>query len=585
MKIAFLSSLDPTNIRSWSGTLHHMLHALQQHNEVEWVGGDLYEEKWQMHQMKHPQMRFIPEMYVDYWGVMLEDFFRLHHYDVIIARDYYFIAQLDTTIPIIYVGDTTTDLMKKYLRLPTHFANFADLVEHDTIERATQVVYSSEWSARNAIDHYEASPDKVHVIEFGSNLIVPASEQTLPQYQEVCHLLFVAKDWEMKGGQEVLDTYRLLQQKGFPCQLTLIGKHPNNLPEDVEAIDFLDKSKTEGRALLVQKFREANFFFMPTKFDCFGIVYAEAATFGLPSLATNVGGVSQVVREGVNGMLFSPNDTPETMAERIIALYQHREAYEQLCRSAQTDARQRLNWQVWGEKMQGILETTLENLGIQPSTQTVATIPTYVINLKQRTERKEHIINEFNNHPEFDAHLVEACEHPNGAVGLWQSICKIVRQAKAQHLDYVLICEDDHCFTQHYSKEYFHTNLQQAQKQGALLLNGGIGGFGTAVRVSAHRYWVDWFWSTQFVVIYAPLFDDILAYAFQATDTADGVLSALTPYKMAIYPFISVQKGFGYSDVSESNDRFPERVEHYFEKSSQRLAHLHNISQYFLHKG
>ena len=54
---------------------------------------------------------------------MLEDFFRHHHYDVIVARDYYFIAYLKTYIPIVYVGDTTLDLMKDYLHLPKHLVH------------------------------------------------------------------------------------------------------------------------------------------------------------------------------------------------------------------------------------------------------------------------------------------------------------------------------------------------------------------------------------------------------------------------------------------------------------------------------
>ena len=39
---------------------------------------------------------------------------------------------------------------------------------------------------------------------------------------------------------------------------------------------------------------------------------------------------------------------------------------------------------------------------------------------------------------------VEACEHTNGAVGLWNSIRKIVQEAKLQEYELILICEDDH---------------------------------------------------------------------------------------------------------------------------------------------
>lgn len=584
MKIAFLSALNPTDIHAWSGTLYHMFHALQENHEVEWIGGEVFQEKMQLHGMQNPRSRFLPELHVEYWAVMLEDFFCHHHYDVIVARDYYFIAYLKTYIPIVYVGDTTLDLMKDYLHLPKHFAALADKLECAAIANASKVVYSSEWAAKNAIEHYGADEEKIHVVEFGANITTKQGEVVLPKYQAICQLLFVAKAWKLKGGDKVLAAYRALRQRDFPCHLTLIGIHPETLPEDVTTIGLLDKANPSDVALLKEAYQKANFFFMPSTFDCFGIVYAEGASFGVPSLATRVGGVSQVVREDVNGLLFEADSSAEEMADRIIALYNDRQRYERLCQSALQDAQTRLNWKVWGEKLEAILCSVVATNCNNILPKIREALPTFIINCKKRKERKAHIIKEFEGRNEFNVHIIEACEHPNGAIGLWQSICKIVLRAKQEHLDTILICEDDHCFTPHYNKEYLFSNIHQARRQGALLLNGGIGGFGAAVRVSAHRYWIDWFWSTQFIVIFAPLFDVILDYDFKETDTADGVFSKIVTAKMALYPFISVQKSFGYSDVSESNDSHPERVEAYFEKSSKRLGYLHTVSQHFLQK-
>ena len=96
----------------------------------------------------------------------------------------------------------------------------------------------------------------------------------------------------------------------------------------------------------------------------------------------------------------------------------------------------------------------------------------------------------------------------------------------AEHNDdgIMIIYEDDHTFTPAYTKEYFLVNIIQANEQSSELLSGGIGGFGSAVPVSANRYWVDWFWSTQFIVVFKTLFQKILDYDFKDTDTADGVL-------------------------------------------------------------
>lgn len=131
-------------------------------------------------------------------------------------------------------------------------------------------------------------------------------------------------------------------------------------------------------------------------------------------------------------------------------------------------------------------------------------LPVYVINLKNRVERRNHIEEQFYEKPEFELTWIDAVEHSIGAVGLWQS--------------------DDHTFTPAYTKEYFLVNIIQANEQGSELLSGGIGGFGSAVPVSANRYWVDWFWSTQFIVVFKTLFQKILDYDFKDTDTADGVL-------------------------------------------------------------
>lgn len=583
MKIAFLSSLNPEHPQSWSGTLRHMLLALRVHNEVTWVGGALVREKQQMHRLSQEDMPFIPELYVDYWAAALEIYFEVHHFDVIFARDYYLIAQLRTHIPIVYVGDTTLHLMQDYLHLPSSYAILADQVEHAAIHRAAHLIYSSQWAAQDAQHHYKSSADKISIVPFGANLPLADLSTKLPAYGDCCHLLFVGKQWKNKGGDMVLSTFRVLQQRGFPCRLTIIGCSPQvNMP-NVEVLGLLDKSQPEERALLVQKYREAHLFFMPSRFDCFGIVYAEASACGLPSIASAVGGVGEVVRNGVNGFCLPADAQPEDYADKIMAVFQNRSSYEALCRSAQAEAKRRFDWQLWGKEVQSIL-TQVVSASQQRQPETVKPqppLPTYIINRKVRTERKAHILQEFAGRDEFDLRLVEACEHRNGAIGLWQSICKIVQQAQAEGREMILLCEDDHCFTAHYSKDYFFTQLLAAQRQGAELVNGGIGGFGTAVPVALHRSWVDWFWSTQFVVVFAPLFSRILAYDFQENDTADGVLSQLTHHKMALYPFVSTQQSFDYSDISESNHTHPDRIEAYFQKASQRLRQIHSVQQYY----
>lgn len=203
-------------------------------------------------------------------------------------------------------------------------------------------------------------------------------------------------------------------------------------------------------------------------------------------------------------------------------------------------------------------------------------VPTYVINLQERTDRREHILKEFSQRTEFDLIIVSACKHSRGAVGLWQSIRNIIILALENDDDVIVICEDDHKFTEHYSRDVFSETLLQAHYQGVEILLGGIGGFGVVQPLTRKSFWVSSFYSTQFMVLYRPIFSKILEVEFGEFDTADGILSDVTSNKVAFFPFISVQKDFGYSDVTALNNCTLGLVDKLFADTSARLEKIYN---------
>ena len=208
-------------------------------------------------------------------------------------------------------------------------------------------------------------------------------------------------------------------------------------------------------------------------------------------------------------------------------------------------------------------------------------LPVYAINLKERTERRAHIEEQFRDKTEFELIWIDAVSHPIGGAGLWQSMVNAVKMAMERNDDIMIICEDDHEFTPTYSKEYLFSSVAAAYEQGAELLSGGIGGFGVAVPVAPHRYWVDWLWCIQFIVVYKPLFQKILDYDFKDTDTTDGVLSAIAKDKMVMYPFISIQRDFGYSDVTAHNDENKGLITNFFRQADYKMGMVHHITHRF----
>lgn len=201
-------------------------------------------------------------------------------------------------------------------------------------------------------------------------------------------------------------------------------------------------------------------------------------------------------------------------------------------------------------------------------------IPTYAINLPERTERRKHILQQFKGRKEFDLQIIDACKHKVGAIGLWQSICKIVQLAIDNEDDVIIICEDDHQFTNCYNRDLLLRNIFEAHEQKAGILSGGIGGYTHASLLSEERLWVSFFLSAQFIVVYKKMFKKILKYKFQEYDVADIVLSYLTSNKMVLHPFISHQKDFGHSDVTPIHNEFPGLVQDMFQRTESGLTDL-----------
>ena len=572
MNIVFLSSLNPTDIHCWSGTLYYMHHELSKRHHIKWIGGKLYAKmKAYHHDLYGSYDNFHAEDYAKEFGALISIELQTTYYDLIICRDYFYLAYMATKIPIIYIGDTTFQLFNAYMGITDkQIIDKCDKIERLAIANATKISYPTPWAKNSAIDYYGKSEEDVHTIEFGANI----SHDTvcLPKKTSQCwNLLFVGTNWTMKGGDKVIDIYRDLKGRNIDCKLIIVGSTPQYTLDDpnITIYPHLDKSSKEDNALYISLLESADILLAPTLFDCYGIVFCEAAANGIVVLTNNVCGVNHVVKDGITGYLFESNMLPDVWAAKIQEIISSKKI-EELSRNAQKEYEERLNWKVWGEKMEMLINEVCLCVDMY--------MPIYAINLPERKDRREHIVSEFNKRSEFELHFVNASRNSNSRLGLWQSIVRIVRMASEKGEQFVTLCEDDHYFTKNYSPKLLMTEMQLAFQMGADILSGGIGGFGGAIKRGFHLYEVDWFWCTQFIVIYSSLYERILSYDFKEEDTADGILSAIARTKMVIYPFISEQKDFGYSDVTISNQENVGRIREHFKMANHMFEYLERSS-------
>jgi glycosyltransferase involved in cell wall biosynthesis len=89
-----------------------------------------------------------------------------------------------------------------------------------------------------------------------------------------------------------------------------------------------------------------------------GMVIAEGMMAGRPVIATNAGGVPEIIEDGVTGLLVPPNH-PQAMARAILSLYQDRALAKQIAIAGQQKAEEQFDVQHYIGAVEAIYQTLL----------------------------------------------------------------------------------------------------------------------------------------------------------------------------------------------------------------------------------
>ncbi len=367
--IGYLTIEDARDRRPWSGTHHFLLKELEQHvDRVELLGP--IAEPFAVLACKvlnQLTLRLLGKRFnyrASLWVAksyarIVEQRLERTPVDVIMApAGLSTIAYLRTSTPIIYVNDRAIAGALEYHAILKDLFTWSReqslVTERAALRNASLSVFSSVWAADAAEHAVPDVADRVRMIPFGANL--PQAPEAIGQgslHTGTLKLLFLGVNWEEKGGPIAYDTLLALKQAGVKVQLVVCGCTPPVECKDPDLLreGFLDKNKPADLARLQEHLRTADLLILPTRFEAYGIVFCEAAAYGLPVLASRTGGVPTIVQEGETGYLFGLEATGLDYAERIKTLLVDREQIQVMRRRARKRFDEVLNWKAFVERL------------------------------------------------------------------------------------------------------------------------------------------------------------------------------------------------------------------------------------------
>lgn len=275
--------------------------------------------------------------------------------DLILSSSTLPMAYLRTSIRTAFWTDATFSGMlgfyPEFSNLSSETISSGKEVEDLALARCDHAIFSSQWAADSAIAQHRADPAKTHVVPFGPNFEkAPAPETVVESIgnrsRQVCKLVFIGYDWERKQGELVVRVQQHLENLGVPTELFIIGSEPKleRTHRRIHVLGTLKKDTPADHQRLNGILSSAHFLVVPSIAECYGMVYAEASAYGVPSVACDVGGVSSVVTPGRNGLLFPADVAAETMAQRIADVWSNDAMYRALAHSSRKEFDNKLNW-------------------------------------------------------------------------------------------------------------------------------------------------------------------------------------------------------------------------------------------------
>jgi len=180
---------------------------------------------------------------------------------------------------------------------------------------AATVLFTNDWAARRAIEHYGLCERRVQTVGIFGEVDVPLSDG----YAGAKEFVFVSTNFEAKGGRVVLAAFRAVRTRHPDASLVIVGDRPVDALADagVEFAGLLRKEDPQQRQQFQALLSRARAVVHPTTADIAPLLIIEAGYYGCPVISSRKFAIPEVVDDGRTGLLVDDASDPEVIARAM----------------------------------------------------------------------------------------------------------------------------------------------------------------------------------------------------------------------------------------------------------------------------
>lgn len=232
------------------------------------------------------------------------------------------------------------------LVMPHHLSFIGNIFEHiyPLLYKKITIVTISQSSKDDLTRIF--SKKNIYIMSPGCNTPIV---KLLPKKPNILTFVFIARLSRSKGIEDAIAAVNILKEKKIKSKLYVIGRgtreYTNYLVRLVRECNLENDVIFTGFVTDVEKIKfidKSHFLIAPSQKEGWGLTVHEAGGRGVPTIAYNVLGLRDIVKDGVNGFLTRSNN-PSEIVKMTLKAFNDKQLYKKIQTGA-TSERKRFSW-------------------------------------------------------------------------------------------------------------------------------------------------------------------------------------------------------------------------------------------------
>lgn len=218
-------------------------------------------------------------------------------------------------------------------------------VEEYLLNKSKFIVSNSKAIEKQYNQYYnDACEGKTFLIPHGledMRKFVKNNDKKLSYNSDNIEILFVGRLEYRKGIDIIFECVPYICKKYNNVIFRFCGDNTINMPNSETTYkdyflskynEFSERVIFEGYISdeeIIDRYSNCDIFIAPSRFESFGLIFLEAMIFSKPVIGTNIGGIPEVVEDGVSGILIE-NENSEDLKNALIKLIENKNIRESI---------------------------------------------------------------------------------------------------------------------------------------------------------------------------------------------------------------------------------------------------------------